>query len=316
MKKILISADIPQYKANLHCHSTFSDGKFTPEELKSHYMAHGYAVIAFTDHERLYGHNELTDGDFLALNGYEVGFCQAGGYSNTAKVCHLCLICPDKTYLTPVNVPDCEDPYSAERINETIRRAEDAGYFVTYNHPVWSLEAYPEYSRYHGMDALEIYNYSSDCGGWCDYVPQVYDDLLRLGNRIGCTATDDNHDHLPEDHPLFDSYGGFTYIQSPTLSYDDVFRALKAGDYYASMGPRFLEITAEDGTISVKTSPVCRMQLSTKYRRAQAAGAKPGETITEAAFMVRPDDGYVRLDIVDEHGLHADTRAFHVEELL
>ena len=161
MKKILISASIPQYKANLHCHSTFSDGKFTPEELKAHYMAHGYAVIAFTDHERLYGHNELTDGDFLALNGYEIGFCQAGGYSNTAKVCHLCLICPDKTYLTPVDVPDCEDPYSAERINETIRRAEDAGYFVTYNHPVWSLEAYPEYSRYHGMDALEIYNYSS-----------------------------------------------------------------------------------------------------------------------------------------------------------
>ena len=82
------------------------------------------------------------------------------------------------------------------------------------------------------------------------------------------------------------------------------------------MGPRFLEITAEDGTISVKTSPVCRMQLSTKYRRAQAAGAKPGETITEAAFTVRSDDGYVRIDIVDEHGLHADTRAFYVEELL
>ncbi len=316
MKKILISADIPQYKANLHCHSTFSDGKFTPEELKAHYMAHGYSIIAFTDHTRLYGHNELTDDDFLALNGYELDFTEPAPSYNVAKVCHLCAVCLAKDYLTPIDVPDCEDPYSAERINETIRRAKEAGYFVTYNHPVWSMESYPEYSRYHGMDALEIYNYSSDCGGWCDYVPQVYDDLLRLGNRIGCTATDDNHDHLPEEHPLFDSYGGFTYIMAPTLTYEDVFRALKAGDYYASMGPRFLEVIAEDGQLRVKTSPVFRMQLSTKYRRAEAAGAPFGETITEAVFSVRPDDGYVRLDIVDEHGRHADTRAFDVAELL
>ena len=279
-------------------------------------MAHGYSVIAFTDHTRLYGHNELTDGDFLALNGYELDFTEPAPSYNVAKVCHLCAVCPDKDYLTPIDVPDCEDPYSAERINETIRRAKEAGYFVTYNHPVWSMESYPEYSRYHGMDALEIYNYSSDCGGWCDYVPQVYDDLLRLGNRIGCTATDDNHDHLPEEHPLFDSYGGFTYIMAPTLTYADVFRALKSGDYYASMGPRFLEVIAEDGQLRVKTSPVFRMQLSTKYRRAEAAGAPFGETITEAVFSVRPDDGYVRLDIVDEYGRHADTRAFDVAELL
>ena len=316
MKKILISADIPQYKANLHCHCRWAGGKFTPEELKAHYMAHGYSVIAFTDHTRLYGHNELTDGDFLALNGYELDFTEPAPSYNVAKVCHLCAVCPDKDYLTPIDVPDCEDPYSAERINETIRRAKEAGYFVTYNHPVWSMESYPEYSRYHGMDALEIYNYSSDCGGWCDYVPQVYDDLLRLGNRIGCTATDDNHDHLPEEHPLFDSYGGFTYIMAPTLTYADVFRALKSGDYYASMGPRFLEVIAEDGQLRVKTSPVFRMQLSTKYRRAEAAGAPFGETITEAVFSVRPDDGYVRLDIVDEYGRHADTRAFDVAELL
>ena len=49
---------------------------------------------------------------------------------------------------------------------------------------------------------------------------------------------------------------------------------------------------------------------------AEAAGAPFGETITEAVFYVRPDDGYVRLDIVDEHGRHADTRAFDVAELL
>ena len=38
------------YKANLHCHSTVSDGRFTPEELKRMYMERGYHAIAYTDH--------------------------------------------------------------------------------------------------------------------------------------------------------------------------------------------------------------------------------------------------------------------------
>ena len=33
MKKYLLPENGNFYKANLHCHSTFSDGKWTPEEL-------------------------------------------------------------------------------------------------------------------------------------------------------------------------------------------------------------------------------------------------------------------------------------------
>ena len=35
MKKILISQSKPQYRANLHCHTTVSDGSMTPEEAKA-----------------------------------------------------------------------------------------------------------------------------------------------------------------------------------------------------------------------------------------------------------------------------------------
>ena len=38
MRKDLLPRDRQFYKANLHCHSTVSDGKFTPEELKKQYM--------------------------------------------------------------------------------------------------------------------------------------------------------------------------------------------------------------------------------------------------------------------------------------
>ena len=46
MKKYLLPEKGQFYKANLHCHSTVSDGHLTPEEIKKHYMAHGYSVVA------------------------------------------------------------------------------------------------------------------------------------------------------------------------------------------------------------------------------------------------------------------------------
>ena len=54
MRKYLLPKDGTFYKANLHCHSTVSDGALTPEELKKAYMAEGYSIIAYTDHNVLF----------------------------------------------------------------------------------------------------------------------------------------------------------------------------------------------------------------------------------------------------------------------
>lgn len=67
MKQYLLPEAGQFYKANLHCHSTVSDGRLSPEELKELYMRHGYSIIAYTDHEVLIPHPELTDDKFLAL---------------------------------------------------------------------------------------------------------------------------------------------------------------------------------------------------------------------------------------------------------
>ena len=55
------------FKANLHCHTTLSDGAFTPEEIKAAYKAQGYSIVAFTDHRKYVHHTELNDESFLAL---------------------------------------------------------------------------------------------------------------------------------------------------------------------------------------------------------------------------------------------------------
>ena len=53
MKKYLLPQNANSYKANMHCHSTLSDGAQTPEELKEAYKAEGYSVLAITDHDSM-----------------------------------------------------------------------------------------------------------------------------------------------------------------------------------------------------------------------------------------------------------------------
>ena len=43
----------------------------TPEELKEMYRAHGYQILAITDHEVPKSHTDMTEDDFLMLTGYE-----------------------------------------------------------------------------------------------------------------------------------------------------------------------------------------------------------------------------------------------------
>ena len=72
MKKHLFSQNGKFYKANLHCHTTVSDGKCSPEEIKRRYKAEGYSIVAFTDHVVMVDHSDLNDESFLALKGYEI----------------------------------------------------------------------------------------------------------------------------------------------------------------------------------------------------------------------------------------------------
>lgn len=65
MKKYLLKKDRTYHKANLHLHSTISDGTKMPEEVKKFYKDHGYSIIAFTDHDKYFSYNQLSEEDFV-----------------------------------------------------------------------------------------------------------------------------------------------------------------------------------------------------------------------------------------------------------
>lgn len=341
MKKYLLPEGGNFYKANLHCHSTISDGKWTVEEIKRNYMAAGYSIIAYTDHHVFVTHNDLTDANFLALNGYEISvdeklseIIDKTTANRNKRTCHLCLIAKDKdkkvqkivysrSYLEKKAELFCMEEgceirdleYSPEAISDLINEASDDGFYITYNHPVWSLETKDEYCSYHGMDAMEIVNYGSVCVGLDEHNGIAYDEILRGGERIFCVATDDNHDASPLGSAKNDSFGGFTVIKAEALEYEKIISALEKGDFYASEAPEIKELWYEDGRVNIVTSEAVQISFTTGNRRSRVEIAEKGEFITEASFELQPSDVYFRITVIDGSGKEAYTNAYFLDTL-
>ena len=123
---------------------------------------------------------------------------------------------------------------------------------------------------------MEIYNYGCEHDGLYGYNPQSYDEMLRLGSRLFCVSTDDNHNSFPFGDPLCDSFGGFTMIKAEKLTYDSIVDALLKGNFYSSMGPEIKELYVEDGVLHVKTSPVEKIYVLMEGRNCYKKVAKPG----------------------------------------
>jgi len=157
------------------------------------------------------------------------------------------------------------------------------------------------------MSAMEIMNYSAWRGGFMDYNPRVYDDLLRAGNRLFAIATDDNH-HTD------DACGGWTMIKAARLDHPSVSSALKSGHFYASWGPEIHSLWIEDRIVHITTSPAARIVCSFENHRAKVEKADDG-LITEASFEIEPDDSYFRITVIDEQNRCADTNAYFTDEL-
>lgn len=343
MKKYLLPKEGNFYKINLHCHTNISDGKLSPEEVKKLYKSLGYSAVAFTDHDVFITHNDLTDDEFIALNGFEMEFADRYEcYENPTpwdrvKQCHICLIATNPEIEEQIFYPrdnyvignkeskklvkfnpdhptyNFERWYDKKCINYVIKTAKENGYYVTYNHPSWSLEEYPEYIAYNGMDAMEIMNSGSINIGNPDYNPTVYDDMLRAGKRISAVASEDNHNSNNEIYS--DSGKAWTMIKAEKLDYSSIFKALYAGNLYASEGPEIYELYVEDGILTVKCSNAQKIKVNYEARKAQIKLIEDGTPLTEAQFELSKEHGCFRITVVGLDGKTAYTSAYYPDEL-
>ncbi len=316
MKKYLLPESGQFYKANLHCHSTFSDGRKTPSQLKELYLGMGYSILAITDHNVFVPHPELNDENFLTLHGTELEIIEPVDHPdfNLKKACHFCMIALDPDISAIPSFKRWE--YTADCLTDVMQTARSNGFFVTYNHPCWSRENYEQYTAYRGMHAMEMFNGGALTTGYGDYNPRVYDDILTKGNRIYCVGSDDNHNVCPDPTSRkFDSGIAFTMIKAGSLDYPSVADALLKGNFYASEGPQIHELWYEDGRVYVRCSEADRINCFRRCRGDATVMAEKGQTLTEASFKINPNYGYFRITVTDAHGRHACTNAYFPDEL-
>ena len=333
MKKTLLDATKSYYKANLHSHSTESDGVMTPAQVKEKYKSNGYSVVAYTDHEHLIDNSYLNDNSFIALTACEVAIKQFPNMSTLTKtdmkVCHLNFIskkadnvdtpCYSSVYDHFWNdgnkdkiVHTCgeyERVHSGDGISEMIDIANRNGFLVTYNHPRWSLENASDYLGYKGLWAVEIYNTAVNNDGIYEYDINVYDDLLRSGEKIACVCADDSHN---QGH----CFGGWVMINTDEFSYDGIIKALETHNFYASTGPVIKSLVIEDNKAILTYEKGAYATISCQSRRSKKLLSENIDGESVAVFDILPDkDGYIRFDVVDKEGRRANTNAYFCKDL-
>ncbi|MDO5310334.1 MAG: PHP domain-containing protein [Clostridia bacterium] len=332
MKRILLDSGLNFYKGNMHCHSTHSDGRLTPKELKALYKSRGYSFLAITDHDCIYDNSYLNDDDFLALTACEISIKQFENQSTmknfSMKVCHLNLYAkqPDNLYNVFYSTAadhynsaekkaqlvakygDNHREYSGEGISRIIKCANDNGFFVSYNHSRWSLENYNDYMGYDGLWGVEIYNTGCNVGGIYEYDINVLDDMLRGGKRVFAVCGDDNHNRTN------DSFGAFVMVNCKELTYDNIVDSLLGGRFYSSTGPKIYSLYIENGRVYIECSAAERISLSTAGRRSEAHCADTPDGICRAEFNLCETDGYFRIDVLDSRGCRADTQAYFLSD--
>ena len=333
--KVYLDSSKNYYKANLHCHSRYSDGRATREDIKREYLKRGYSAVAFTDHEHTIDPSELTDENFIAICGCELsvgGGPKVDPYAPypSGKCVHMCLYAKDpENHLTPcysekqdyykfedvrhlvVSEGDYTRVYSPEGVNEIVRIAHEKGFLVSYNHASWSLEDARDYLAYDGFDFVELHNTGCVVIGHPNE-EYVYTNMLRDGKKIYCIATDDNHNAYGFEGDRTDSFGGWVMINAEKLGYRELMDALEAGDFYASTGPEIYSLSVEDDmTVKVTFSEARRAVIITQGRRTTSTFDVADGT---ASFKIHPRDVYFRIRIDDGHGHSAYTQLYEIPE--
>lgn len=302
------------YRGNLHTHSTMSDGARTPQQVVDDYRSRGYDFISLTDHFLPNAHFrkgepgfiKVTDtrpydsDDFITILGAEVH----GPAMENGEMWHL----------VAVGLPlDFEELAPEETGPSVARRAYEAGAWVSLAHPYWN--AVSEVDALSVVDiihAVEVYNHASEVGplrGWGFHQAEV---LLNKGHRVHLNAADDAHFKNPAG-TFVDAFGGWVQVKAESLEPEALVAALKAGEYYSSMGPEIHNIEIDGDKIRVESSPVNRVVVTGTGATSRRA-INDGKTTAELELPPRDKTPYVRVTVIDADGRLAWSNPIWLDE--
>jgi hypothetical protein len=248
------------------------------------YRARGYAVVVFTDHERVTACDELNDEGFLALPGVETTIPRP--------------IRPLGPHMGRLGAPGVLRAGGAQAcVDATVA----AGGVVSLHHPSWTGNgltgrwSVADLVRLRGYHLVEISNRHSrsfeDTRRWTAALRQ-----RGPSAPVGGVAVDDLHRERDLDR-------GWVMAKIATLSPAGVLAALRALAFYASTGP-CAEFGVRDGGVRCVTdAPRVRFLDAGDRVRHETPGP-------EAEYAPAGDEGFVRVECLGRSGATAWSQPF------
>lgn len=258
-------------KAQLHCHTTDSDGRFTPRELLEKYRGAGYSFVCITDHNRVTRHTGLDGPDFVTVPATEDTVSR--------------WLRPLGPHMSRLFVDASLPSGTAQgRIDRTLAE----GGIVGLCHPSWTGNLWTgawdrdAVRSLQGFHLIEIWNPHSnsqqDLTWWeaalAAHGPQY---------PVWGVAVDDCHMARQFNR-------GWVMVKVPAISAQALRDALQRGAFYASTGLE-IDCGVRDGRVWIS------VREPSKIRVLDASAAIRTDVTGDAAsYSVQGDEGYLRVE--------------------
>jgi len=288
------------YKGNTHAHTLNSDGDSTPDDVVRWYREHGYQFLVVSDH------NFLTSVDGLnALHGADERFLVIKGEEITDRF-------GDKPlHINGLDLNRTVPPQGGASVTDVLQRNVDAiraeGGIPHINHPSfgWAVSA-EELAQVRNNRLFEIFNghprVNNIGGGGIPSLEEAWDTILSRGILLYAIAVDDAHVFKQPGNPDVPGPGrGWVVVRSGQLAARSIVEALERGDFYASTGVALKEYTASSTRVSLTIDTT----TFSKYRVLFIGqGGRVLKEVIEpvAEYVIRGDEGYVRVKVIESNG--------------
>ncbi|MBO2516623.1 MAG: hypothetical protein CW338_04985 [Clostridiales bacterium] len=292
-------------KGALHCHTTRSDGKSTPEEVIAQHAAAGYDFLAITDH-RNYNYSDFGDHSITIIPGME----QDRNFISEREG-DWCSHCFHSVCLGPADQerngyrqderPEGGYVKNQAEFQQVLDEVHRRGNITFLCHPRWSCLFPRDFDRLEGIWAMELWNTGCVMDDDIDRDNGDYwDEMLMQGKRWAGVAVDDGH--CPDQNCK-----GWVRVNSGNDT-DAILSALQRGAFYSSCGPEIYDFYVDDDRCAhIACSPCVHAQFYTGIQHCIMVRPEAGDTLESARNHVNSHAGYVRCVVTDREGRKAWT---------
>lgn len=288
------------YRGVFHCHTTNSDGARPVDAVIDWYTQQGYDFLAITDHNQLTRVPARAPGRLMLVNGTEVDV----GRTRLGEPYHLVGV----GLREMIEVPRQTKARYAMPAQDVVTALRAAGAVVYAAHPYWSGLVLDDLLALNGVAGLEVFNANVEVDIGKGYSGVQWDDYLSGRRLLLGAANDDAHWRMPD-------YGrAWTMLRADALTPEAVVEGLASGAFYASTGVVLDDVTFDGDTTTVRVAPPGAQEIrficDHRWGQRITSGGAP---LVEAAYVLRGQERFIRVEVIGPSGERAWTNPLFLE---